>query len=140
MSIRYCARWRRNDFQKLKLPKIIRFGLGALIICGIIGLYVELQLQSEKRKNLVAEIPAKIENVEIIRAVDPIDGRETTAFIDVTFTYSADGQTYRRIKRMSRLEASQFVPWSEAKVCYDLGDPTTVDVPEFFPSTYQCGK
>lgn len=102
-------------------------------------MYVQSLRIIEKHRRLTSSTPAKIEKVDVIRSVNPVFGNEGTAYIEVSFTYTIDEISYNRRTKMSSDSGRQFVPWNEAKVCYDPSDPTTITEPELFPSQYLCG-
>ncbi len=89
---------------------------------------------------LNTEAPAKIDHVETVRFVDPVFGNEKTAYVVVSFSFSVDNIGYQRVVKMDSAEAAQYVPWSNAKVCFDPSDPTTITEASLFPTAHACGR
>jgi hypothetical protein len=113
----------------------------ALFICvGFAGIYLQFLQSQDKLKRLTKTAPAKIEKVDVIRYVDPVFGKEGTAYLEVSFAYTIDQTAYEGHTKMNGVSGQQFVPWNDAKVCYDPLDPTTIADPELFPSQYSCGR
>ena len=113
--------------------------LVVILVLGV-GYYSWLLRENDLSKRLTIGAPATVTRTEVIRYVDPIFGNETLANIDVTYQYVVDGQRYERTVRMSKFEASAFIPWGDAKVCYDPADRATIEKAALFPPTFSCGQ
>jgi hypothetical protein len=121
-------------------PKAAIYSIVAIVIIGSLATayFVTVRDQSKDRR-LISEALATIENVDAIRAYQPVDGYEYNVAVDVLFSYSIDEKQYRRTVRMRKVEASLFVPWGKAKVCYDPSDERTVENARLFPISHKCG-
>jgi hypothetical protein len=111
-----------------------------LIASGLIGAYFAFHKEEDSALRLDKEAQARVDNVEVVRGVDPVFGKEFTAYVVVTFSYEVNGTGYQRSAQLSSSAAAQYVPWSSAKVCYDPSDPATIENPRLFPSQYVCGR
>ena len=109
------------------------------VICGLVGIYFEFLSNEQNRKQLTASVSARVEKTDIVRAVDPVFGSESTAYVVVDFSFTLDGKNYVRSARMNPAAARQFIPWNTAKVCYDPANPKTITEPQLFPEGYSCG-
>lgn len=110
------------------------------LLLGLTGIYLGYRDRVEKRTRLKNEAPAKIDNVETVRFVDPVFGNERTAHVVVSFSFSVDNIRYQGVVKMDSAEAAQYMPWSNAKVCFDPSDPTTITEAILFPSAHACGR
>ena len=121
-------------------PKIpITASAVILLAVAFGGTYVANRRDGEKLRLLTEEVPATIENVDVQRSVSPVFGNEYTVGVIVTYIYEVDGHLYERKAKLNQSEASQFVPWSTGKVCYDPHNNETIENPTLFPARYRCG-
>jgi hypothetical protein len=121
-------------------PKMTIFAVAfGLILFALIGAYFAFLREGKLNKKLTHETTARIDNVDVVRAVDPIFGSEYTAKTVLAFSYQIGERRYQRKAELSRSEAEQYVPWSIAKVCYEPTNFETIENPKLFPSSHQCG-
>jgi hypothetical protein len=123
----------------MKLPGAGRVYLVLLsfVLISIGAAYFAYRRENDGRKSLTSETPARITQTEVRRNTGLEDGKEYSVDTIVTYEYELDGKAYQRTIRKSRLEALPFLPWGNAKVCYDPDNP---DIAELFPVTHKCGS
>ena len=109
------------------------------VALALAGAYFTLKSDSAKDRLRDTEAPARIENVDVRRATDPVFGDEDTVDVTVTYSYDVAGEKYRRTRRLSKSEAQPFVPWGNAKVCYTPTDQRSIEEGKLFPSDHRCG-
>lgn len=122
------------------LPRKAWFALLLLlVVLMILSLFAFLR-DAEARKVLTAELPANIKKTDVRRTSDPETGQERSVDVIVTFEYEFDGQKQEGETRLSRTESLVFIPWGKAKICYDPADRKSIEKPQLFPPTHQCGE
>lgn len=123
----------------MKLPGAGRVYLVLLsfVLVLIVAAYFAYRRENDGRKSLTIETPARITKTDVRRGTGLEDAKEYSVDTIVTYDYEIDGKTYQRTIRKNRMEALPFLPWGNAKVCYDPGDP---DSAELFPLTHKCGS
>lgn len=124
----------------MKIPKAVYIIPFLILITAVVGSYFALIREDHRRSSLITGVPANVIKTEVRRTNDPETGKEQTVDTIVTFVYEIDGKEYKRTARKSNAEALSFVPWDKAKVCYDPGNPKTLQEAELFPSSYECGQ
>lgn len=123
----------------MKLPGAGRFYLVLLsfVFVLIVAAYFAFRRDVDGRKSLTTETPARITKTDVRRGTGLEDSKEYSVDTIVKYEYKIDGRTYQQTIRKSRMEALPFLPWGNAKVCYDPSDP---DSAELFPLTHKCGS
>jgi hypothetical protein len=122
------------------LPKIIYFVLTGSIACGLIGLYFGFRNAESNRHRLTSSASAKIENVDVVRAVSPDSGKEYTAFVTVRYSYIIDTVSYTHTTKMDPAKAALFIPWDDARVCFDRSDKATIEGGKIFPKDFPAAN
>ena len=121
------------------MPRKIYIVPFVVLLLAAIGSYFAFRQDDQRRRTLTTEAVANVTKTEVRRAADPIDGKEGSIDIVVTFEYEINGQKYERTVRKSKAEALPFVPWGKAKVCYDPENINTITEGELFPTSFICG-
>lgn len=124
---------------QVRLPRILYLLVLAFLVAGVIGAYFAFLRDIRRQKTLTAEAPAKITKTDVRHSIDPETGMQRIEDTIVSFEYEVDGRKYARIIRMGKVAASSFIPWGEAKVCYDPSDTKTIENAELFPKQFECG-
>lgn len=105
----------------------------------VTGGYFAFRNDETERKRFSAEKEATISKVDVRRGIDPESGKEYTVDNLVTYGYEIEGTKYERTELMSKLRSSTFVPWGEAKVCFESNDKTSYEKAILIPSDHKCG-
>ncbi len=111
-----------------------------ILTLAAIGSYFAFRLDGQRRRTLTTETLANVTKTEVRRAADPVDGKEESVDIVVTFEYEINGQRYERTVRKSKVESRSFVPWGKAKVCYDPADQLSIEKAELYSTDHVCGN
>lgn len=125
---------------KLLLPRKTWGVLFLLTVILLLGSYLAFRKETERRKGLIREVPANITKTDVRRSANPDTGQEQSVDVIVSYEYEVNGQIYERTTRMSKTESLSFIPWGKAKVCYDPDNPKTIEDPQLFPNSHECGK
>jgi hypothetical protein len=124
----------------MTIQKRLYVALVLLIGIAIVGSYLALRRDEQRRKNLESEATADIIGTEVRRLADPESGKEQSVDTLVTYSYSIDGKDFTKTVRIGKVAAARFIPWGKAKVCYDPKDIKTIEDAELFPTSHQCGN
>ena len=121
-------------------PKsFIIIAASSCILVAVVGAYYLFLCERRERERLTSEIAAKVTNVDVRRAVNPVFGNEFTVDVTVAYTYEIEGEKYEQSATLTPLEAQDFVPWGLAKVFYNPAEDDTVKRGRLFPESHVCG-
>lgn len=127
----------RSD-PRLLPAKLYIIVLSFLAVC-LGGSYFSLIKENRHRARFSCEAQATITRTDVRRDVDPETGKEFSKDVLVTFEYEIDRNKYTRTERKSKVESLGFVPWGNAKVCYDPNDRKTHEKALLTPANQKCG-
>ena len=121
------------------MPK--KFYIIPLAILGIalVSSYFALLREKETLSRFSSEASATITETDVRRTADVETGKEQSVDVIIIFEYEIDGHRFERTVRKSKLDSSRFVPWGNAKVCYDATDLTSFEKAELIPASDKCG-
>lgn len=123
----------------MQLPlKIYAFLFGVIAVVAL-GAYISFLRDDQLKKGLTSAVPARVTNTEVRRLTDPETGMDRAVDVIVSFEFVLNGQKYQQVVRMNKTAAIPFIPWGDAKVCYDPGDPKTIEKARLFPASFVCG-
>ncbi len=111
-----------------------------VLLIALVGSYFALLRDESKRKSLMSEATARVTNTDVRRVTDPESGKEFSVDVLVTYEYEINGVRFEKNVRKSKVESSRFVPWGNAKVCYDPSNQETIQNAELFPLDHVCGN
>lgn len=123
----------------MQLPlKIYAFLFGVIAVVAL-GAYISFLRDDQLKKGLTSAVPARVTNTEVRRLTDPETGMDRAVDVIVSFEFVLNGQKYQQVVRMNKTAAIPFIPSGDANVCYDPGDPKTIEKARLFPASFVCG-
>lgn len=123
----------------VRLPRKLYFIALVVLFAAAVGAYFAFLRDLRRQQNLSAEADAKITKTDIRHSVDPETGMQRIEDTIISYEYEIDGRKYARTIRMGKVAASSFIPWGEAKVCYNPSDSKTIENAQLFPKQSECG-